>query len=252
MQSRLGEKKNNYLRRWSRAVELAMTVAVLGGAAVAMTVRPSDSSGTSNSEALHCAETPVGVSFPAGLSLLFFFSLLPVCLSQFPSRYSPVFFLCFSVSFVSLSTQLVSISRFPSPFSALFSFLLASPFPLLRVTIYRGRGSGVDPAPSHRCPCMGRTSPALPRRWQRWPMEASLAGYGCSGISSWDGWRLTSALRHVGGRDKQNFSSPAARPEEEEEETVPPQNDTVSFFFFFFFLKAAWNGVVLLKTRRFI
>jgi len=160
-------------------------VTVLGGAAVAMTVRPSDSSGASNSEALHCAETPVGVSFPAGLSLLFFFSLLPVCLSQFPSRYSPVFFLCFSVSVVSLSTQLVSLSRFPSPFSALFSFLLAShSFPLLRVTIYRGRGSGVDPAPSHRCPCMGRTSPALLRCWPWWLMEASLAGHGCSGISS--------------------------------------------------------------------
>jgi hypothetical protein len=50
--------------------------------------------------------------------------------------------------------------------------------------IYRGRGSGVDPAPSHRRPYMGCTSPALPRRRQRWLMEASLVGHGCSGISS--------------------------------------------------------------------
>jgi hypothetical protein len=49
---------------------------------------------------------------------------------------------------------------------------------------------------------MGRTSPALPRRRQRWPMEASLVGHGCFGISSWDGWRLIFALKHVGGRDK--------------------------------------------------
>jgi hypothetical protein len=50
--------------------------------------------------------------------------------------------------------------------------------------IYRGRGSGVDPAPSHRRPCMGCTSPALPQRRHRWPMEASLAGHDCSNISS--------------------------------------------------------------------
>ena len=79
---------------------------------------------------LHCAETPVGVSFPAGLSLLFFFFLLPVCLSQFPSRYP--MFLCFSVSVVSLSTQSVSLSQFP-PFSAVF--LLFSSFFLFCVRV---------------------------------------------------------------------------------------------------------------------
>ena len=57
----------------------------------------------------HCAETPVGVFFPAGLSLLFLFFLLPVCLSQFPSRYP--LFLCFSVSVVSLSTLSISLSK---------------------------------------------------------------------------------------------------------------------------------------------
>jgi hypothetical protein len=31
---------------------------------------------------------------------------------------------------------------------------------------------------------MGCTSPALPLSRKRWPMEASLAGHGCSGISS--------------------------------------------------------------------
>jgi len=103
---------------------------------------------------LHGAVIPVGVSFPAGLSLLFFFSLLPVCLSQFPSRYSPVF-LCFSVSVVSLSTQSVSLSRFPSSFfkntssspslsSFSFSFLSCTP------SVFIGRGSKGHPAlPSH-------------------------------------------------------------------------------------------------------
>jgi len=136
-------------------------------------------------------------------SLLLSFSLPFLCLPLSVSLLiSPVFgFYCFG-SF-SLNTVGFSLSRFPSPFSALFSFLLASlslgfpprflpfslffwppSFPLLRVTIYRGRGSGVDPAPSHRCPCMGRTSPALLRCRPWWPMEASLAGHGCSDISS--------------------------------------------------------------------
>jgi hypothetical protein len=53
--------------------------------------------------------------------------------------------------------------------------------------IYRGRGSGVDPAPSYRCLCMGRTSPAPLRRRLRWPMVASLAGHDFSAFSSWGG-----------------------------------------------------------------
>jgi len=91
-------------------------------------------------------------------------------------------FLCFSVSVVSLSTQSVSLSQFPPLF---LCFLLLFFFLSSEVTIYRGRGSGVDPAPSHRCPCMGRMSPALLWRRPRW--QASLAGHGFSVFSSWGG-----------------------------------------------------------------
>ena len=145
-------------------------------------MRPSDSSGASS------AETPVGVSFPAGFSFLSFFFLLPDCLSRFTCRY-PRFF-GFSVSVVPLSLSVgFSLFRFLSPFAAVLpSFLCLFPFPPLsssfRVIIYRGRGSGVDPAPSHRCPCMGRASPALLWRRLRWPMEASLAGHDFSVCSS--------------------------------------------------------------------
>jgi len=123
---------------------------------------------------LHCAETPVGISFPAGFSFLSFFFLLPDCLSRFPCRY-PRFF-GFSVSVVPLSLSLsVSLPVCCRSLPSSSSF---------RVTIYRGRGSGVDLAPSHRYPCMGRTSPALLWRRPRWPMEASLAGHDFSVCSS--------------------------------------------------------------------
>ena len=99
-------------------------------------------------------------------------------------------FFGFSVSVVPLSLSVgFSLFRFLSPFAAVLpSFLCLFPFPPLsssfRVIIYRGRGSGVDPAPSHRCPCMGRASPALLWRRLRWPMEASLAGHDFSVCSS--------------------------------------------------------------------
>jgi len=130
---------------------------------------------------LHCAETPVGVSFPTGFSFLSFFFLLPNCISRFPCRY-PRFF-GFSVSVVPLSLSLsrsVSLSFGFSPRLLLFSLSSSS----FRVTIYRGRGSGVDLAPSHHRPCMVRTSPPLQWRRPWWPMEALLMEHGCSGISS--------------------------------------------------------------------
>jgi len=157
----------------------------------------------------------VFVSIPPLLLLrsplsLFFFFLLPPLFS--PVFFSAAFdsfslhssflskitcgFLPFILPFLSQKNNCLSLGLCLSPhslivsvffffgppplFSAVFSSFLSS----FRVTIYRGRGSGVDPAPSHRCPCMGRTSPALLRCRPRWPMEASLAGHGCSGISS--------------------------------------------------------------------
>jgi len=111
---------------------------------------------------LRDVETPVCVFSP--LPVCFFcplFFLLPVCLSRSPCQYP----YCFGP--FSLNTIGLSLSRSPFLFSAVF-------FP--RVTIYRGRGSGVDPAPSNRCPCMGRTSPALARRRQRCQWRRRLRG----------------------------------------------------------------------------
>ena len=111
--------------------------------------------------------------------LLFLSSVSPL-LFPFLSR-KPF---CFSLSvspFFLKNDRTLSLGL-PFFFLPFFSF---PPLSLLHSGgIYRGRGSGVDPAPSHRRLCMGCTSPALPRRRQRWPMEASLAGHGCSGISS--------------------------------------------------------------------
>jgi len=124
-----------------------------------------------------------GVGIPGhsgSLLLSFFLPFLRLPLSVSLSI-SPIFgFYCFG-SF-SLNTVGFSLSVSLPIFCRSF---LPPPLSLLRSGgIYRGRGSGVDPAPSHRRPCMGCTSPTLPRRRQRWPMEASRARHGCSGISS--------------------------------------------------------------------
>jgi len=103
----------------------------------------------------------------------------------------PLFFPVLFFSFLSLSLgRFLSLSLGFSPCLLSFSIFSPSFFPFFPPSslmrsggIYRGRGSGVDPAPSHRRPYMGCTSPALPRRRQRWLMEASLVGHGCSGIS---------------------------------------------------------------------
>jgi len=174
-------------------------------------------------------------SFSPFVSLSFLVDIPCFCVSQFRS-------------FLSLHSQFLSLS-FP-PFLLFFSSFLL--FSLLRSGgIYRGRGSRVDPTPSHRRPCMGCTSPALPRRRQWWPMEASLVGHGCSGISSWDGWCLTLALKHVGGRDKGKkiklfFPCCTSRGGRRRNNTALKRHRFVLFF------SNAWNIVVLLKTRRFI
>jgi len=190
---------------------------------------------------LHGAVTPVGVSFPAGLSLLFFFSLLPVCLSQFPSRYSPVFCVSQFRSFLSLPSRFLSLG-FP-PFSAVFSFLCLFPFPppffLHSDGIYRGRGSWNDPAPSHRCAWGGKPPLYLVTA----PAETSNGDVACRTrplcllIMRSCRWRPVLALKHVGGRDKgkkKKLPFPCCTSGEEEEETLPPQNGTVSSLFFFF------------------
>jgi hypothetical protein len=143
-----------------------MLVAVPGGAAVAMavavTVRLSDSSGASSPlcrdtsrRFLPCRFIPSVLFLPSPrLSLSVSQSISPVFVFLGFDRFS-----LYPVGF--------SLSVFPH-----FSTIFSPSFSSFRVAIYRGRGSGVDPAPSHHCPCMGRTSPALPRHWQRWPMEA--------------------------------------------------------------------------------
>jgi len=218
--------------------ELTVTVAVLGGAAVAMTVRPSDSSGASSPR---CSDTSRRF-LPRWFipSVLFLSSpRLYLSISQ------PIFpcFLCFSVSVVSLSTQSVSLSRFPPFFCRLLSFLCLFPFPppffLHSDGIYRGRGSWNDPAPSHRCAWGGKPPLYLVTA----PAETSNGDVACRTrplcllIMRSCRWRPVLALKHVGGRDKgkkKKLPFPCCTSGEEEEETLPPQNGTVSSLFFFF------------------
>jgi len=135
---------------------------------------------------LHGAVTPVGVSFPAGLSLLFFFSLLPVCLSQFPSRYSPFFCVSQFRSSLSLPSRFLSLSFPPLSFSKQkyfqlsLSFLsLSSPFMSCTPSVFIGRGREGHPAlPSH-----GRAW------WQHgggyYTAAPASAGYGPFGVRAW-------------------------------------------------------------------
>jgi len=156
---------------------------------------------------LHCAETPVGVFFPAGLPLMFLFSLLPVCLSQFPGQYSPVFCVSQFRSFLFLPSRFLS-HGFPL-FSVVFSIFSAFSFLFLSGLlhsdgIYRGRGSGNDPAPSHRYAWGAKP----PLHLVTAPAETSNRDVACRTrplcllIMRSCRWRLVLALKHVGGRDK--------------------------------------------------
>jgi len=139
---------------------------------------------------LHCAETPVGVFFPAGLSLLFFFFLLLVCLSQFPSRYP--LFLCFSVSIISLSTQSVSLSRFP-PFFLSFS----SSSRVLALGVFIGqKGAGASLLPPYSSAwgaglCCPTTAPGLLANGRGWQSAAPSVSHHESawGVRFWQGTR---------------------------------------------------------------
>jgi len=106
------EGKGIYLRRWSRMAELTVVLAtVLGGAAVAITEKPDDSSGSSSPRRRDTRPLRFTPSV-----------LFSVCLSRSLCWYPR--FSVSTVSVPSLSTLLVSLSRFPSPFSAVFSLLL--------------------------------------------------------------------------------------------------------------------------------
>jgi len=135
---------------------------------------------------LHCAETPVGVSFPAGFSFLSFFFLLPDCLSRFSCRY-PWFFGS-SVSVVPLSLSIgFSLFRFLSPFAAVLSFLSFF-FPLSSLLhsdgIYRAGGAGTTlPRPIAAHGARSRRSTLSQQRLRR-PMGTLLAGHGLSVFSS--------------------------------------------------------------------
>jgi hypothetical protein len=102
--ARSPSKKMNNDRR--EGEENLPEVTVLGGVAVVVVVKPSDSSGASSS--IHCVETLVGVFSPRWFTSSILFFLLPVCFSRSPCRYPR--FLVSTVSVVSLSTLLVSLS----------------------------------------------------------------------------------------------------------------------------------------------
>ena len=151
---------------------------ILGSATMAVTVKPNDSNDTSSPP---CRDTS-WCFLPRRFIPSVLFLPSPSLSLSVSQSISPIF-VFLSFGHFSLNTIGFSLSLFPSRF--LPFFLFSSPFfsPSLG-GIYRGRGSKVDPAPSHRCPCMVRTLPTLPRCRQRWPMEVSLAGHGCSSISS--------------------------------------------------------------------
>jgi len=180
MQSRLGEKKNNYLRRWSRAVELAMTVAVLGG---------DDGETQWQQRRFFSTVQRHQSAFPSPLVYPFCsFSLFSPSVSlNFPADI-PLFFLCFSVSVVSLSTQSVSLSRFPPFFCRLLSFLCPLLFLFFSCTrtVFIGAGGAGTTLP---CPIaahgVGSRRSTLSQHRLRRPMGTSLAGHGLSVFSSW-------------------------------------------------------------------
>jgi len=130
--------RKNYLRRWSRMVELTVgLVTVLGGG---------DDETRWQQQRFRCVEIPIGVLFPRRfiLSILFLPSprlSLSVSLS-ISSAFSFLSFGRFSLYAVSFS---LSVPPFFCPFSPFFPLLFT-----FRDSIYKGRGSGVDPAPSHR------------------------------------------------------------------------------------------------------
>jgi len=185
-----------------------MTVAVLGGAAVAMTVRPSDSSGASSPL---CRDTSRRF-LPCRFFLFILFLPSSRLYLSVSLSISPVFwFLCFGCSSLSLSRS-VSLSFGFSPlllpfslFSLPFSFLFLPPFFFLHSDgIYRGRGSWKDPAPSHRCAWGGKPPLYLVTA----PAETSNGDVACRTrplcllVMRSCRWRPVLALKHVGGRDK--------------------------------------------------
>ena len=227
-----------------------MTVAVLGGAAVAMTVRPSDSSGASS------VETPVGVSFPAGFSFLSFFFLLPDCLSWFPCRY-PWFF-GFSISVVPLSLSVgFSLFRFLSPFAAVLSFFLffwpPSPFFCTR-TVFIGAGGAGTTLPRPII-CMGCEVAAPSCHGTGWDVQWAGRLQGTASLSVASGFSFNRA-RGEGerGRNKRKRTKtflPLLRVQGKKKEEQCRLKRHCFVFPLSFFLNA-WNGVVLPKTRRFL
>jgi len=119
-------EEEDYLRRWSRAVELAMTVDVLGGAAVAMTVRPSDSSGAYSPL---CRDTSQRF-LPCWFFLFILFLPSPRLSLSVSLSISPVFLVSLFRLFLSLSRsvclsfgfspRLLSFSPLLLPFGSLF------------------------------------------------------------------------------------------------------------------------------------
>jgi len=154
-----------------------MKVVVLGCAAVAMTVRPSDSSGASSPL---CRDTSRRF-LPCRFFLFILFLPSPrLSLSVFLSISLVFWFLCFGCSSLSLD-------RFLSPFAAVLSFLSFF-FPLSGLLhsdgIYRAGGAGTTlPRPIAAHGARSRRSTLSQHRLRR-PMGTSLAGHDLSVFSS--------------------------------------------------------------------
>jgi len=159
-----------------------------------------------------CVEIPISVLFPRRFILYILFLPSPRLSLSVSLSISPVFFVSQFRSFLFLHSRFLSLS-FP-PFSIVF----LPPFPLRSGGIYRGRGSGVDPAPSHHRVHMVHVA-----------TSATASTVVANGGVAY-GARLLGHLimrwvaEHVGrrGRDK-----------EKKTKTSPPQNDTISSLFFF-------------------
>ena len=184
------------------------------------------------------AETTISVSsFPlVGLLLLSFFSSprLPLLLVStfssafyslfssfsffplpFPPLFSPVFFFSFRFCCFCYFSLPLSLSKKTVCPSLLSPFLFFSSPPPSRFpdSIYRGRGTVTDPAPSHLCTCMERAVPLV-----------------CHGTGRGGHWRRR--LRDTTSLSSHHEEVRVAS-EEEEGETVPSKNGTVLYIYIY-------------------
>ena len=218
-----------------------MTVVVLGGAAVAMKVRPTDSSSASSPL---CRDTSRRF-LPCRFFLFILFLPSPRLSLSVSLSISPVFwFLCFGCSSLSLGRFLSLSVSLPVCCRSLLSFFSFWPSPsfFCTRTVFIGAGERERPCPIPLPPMHGVHVACSAMA----PTAVANGGVACGTQLLWHlilRWVASDFGSKACGRKrqgkkqgikKQNFSSPVACPGEGEGETVPSKNGTVLFLFFFF------------------